>query len=511
MDEILSLPIIARGRIIAPRDGDMVQHKGRGGAEFCSPNPHKHVHDLVLGNTALLSDLAATKVKDIVDFLEAVGQRLKLDDNEWLQQSFALALQAGGLTEPVLRGVYDSVPHMFDPQRLLAQADKTVGINYLDGWVPGEGRFANIRIRAVGTRQLHITAGNVPVVAALTIINAALTKSDCLIKTPSNDPLTASAIARTMIELDATYPVVKHLAVAYWKGGDEFMDSQIIRTARIDKITAWGGMASVKHIQKFLVPGIDLTALNPKYSMSMIGREALASDAAMQEAATGLAVISGYFNQTACANTRIVYVESETDDASLERVIALGRKIIAAYHTLPPVLSTPATMPNKELEAELEAAALADDFYHVEGNTLTGGFIVSRFPDRVDFYDKLNNRVINLVPVPDLLDVTKWCDDTTQTVGIYPESMRDRLLDAFALAGVQRLVSLQGGNAMQIYQDMHMLPPGSPHDGIEPMRRNVRWVIDHRPAGAFIEHRPVGAFIEHHPVGAEAKLSMAAE
>ena len=479
---MLSIPIIARGRIIEPGEGDIVQYKGRSGADFCSADPHKHVHDLVLGNTALLADLAGTRLKDIVDFLEAAGKRLKLDDNEWLQQSFALALQAGGLTEPVLRGVYDGVPHMFEPAGLLALADKTVGINYLDGWVPGEGSYANIRIRAVGTRQLHITAGNVPVVAALTIIRAALTKSDCLIKTPSNDPLTASAIARTMIELDASHPIVKHLAVAYWKGGDEFMDQQIIRTSRIDKITAWGGMASVKHIQKFLVPGIDLTALNPKYSMSMIGREALDREEAMTEAARGIAVISGYYNQTACANTRIVYVESGTDEESLERIIELGRKVVAAYQTLPPVLSTPVSTPNKELEAELEAAALADDFYHVEGDTKTGGFVVSRFSDRVDFYDKLNNRVINIVPVPDLLDVVKWCDDTTQTVGIYPESIRDRLLDAFALAGVQRMVPLQGGDAMQIYQDMHKLPPGSPHDGIEPMRRNVRWVIDHRPA-----------------------------
>ncbi len=34
---------------------------------------------------------------------------------------------------------------------------------------------------------------------------------------------------------------------------------------------------------------------------------------------------------------------------------------------------------------------------------------------------------------------------------------------------------------MQIFKDMHTLPPGMPHDGIEPLRRNVRWVIDHRP------------------------------
>jgi hypothetical protein len=481
MGDIIDIPIIARGRIIMP-GGDAVEFKGRGGAAFRSPDPHKHVHDLVLGNPVLLGDLNDTKMADIIDFLAEVGKHLRLEDNPYLQESFALALQAGGLAEPILKGVYDDLPHMFDPRMLTALVDSTIGIDYLDGWVPAQSGFGNVRVRAVGTRQLHITAGNVPVVAALTIARAGLTKSDCLIKSPSNDPLTANAIARTLIEVDASHPVTKHIAVAYWKGGDQYMDSQIVRTSRIDKITAWGGMSSVKHIQKFLTPGIDLTALNPKFSMSMIGREALESEAAMEEAAMGLAVISGFYNQTACANTRIVYVESDAGEESLARVIALGRKIVAAYGTLPEVISTPAAAANKELDAEMEAVALDDDFYHVEGDTVTGGFVVSKFPDRVDFYDKLNNRVVNLVPVPDLLDVAKWCDDTTQTVGIYPESIRDRLIDIFALAGVQRMVPLRGGDPMQIFHDMHRLPPGVPHDGIEPMRRNVRWVIDHRPA-----------------------------
>jgi hypothetical protein len=103
---------------------------------------------------------------------------------------------------------------MFDGRMLTDHVDSTIGIPYLDGWVPARGKYSNVRVRAVGTRQLHITAGNVPVVAALTIVRAALTKSDCLIKSPSNDPLTANAIARTLIELDATHPVTKHIAVA---------------------------------------------------------------------------------------------------------------------------------------------------------------------------------------------------------------------------------------------------------------------------------------------------------
>ncbi|MEZ5744803.1 MAG: acyl-CoA reductase [Sphingomonadaceae bacterium] len=482
MDTVLNIPIIARGHVIMPGE-DAVQFKGRGGADFRQADPHKHIHDLVLGDTAKLRDLHDTPMAEIIDLLAELGNRLVLEDNPLLQESFELALKAGGLAEPILRGVYDALPQMFERGALAALADKTIGLAYLDGWVPGSGDYDCISIRAVGTRQLHITAGNVPVVAALTIARAGLTKSDLLIKSPSNDPLTANAIARTLIDLAPDHPVTKHIAIAYWKGGDEFMDSQIVRTSRIDKITAWGGMSSVRHIQKFLTPGIDLTALNPKYSMSMIGRETFESAAAMDEAAIGLATIAGFYNQTACANTRIVYVECDAEDEDeIEQVVKLGRKMVAAYGDLPPLLSTPFPHPNRELEAEMEAVALEDDFYHVEGDTLIGGFIVSKFNDRVEFFDKLNNRVVNFVPVDDLNDVIKWCDDTTQTVGIYPEERRAGLLDAFALAGVQRLVPLAGGDPMTVYAGMHHMPPGSPHDGIEPMRRSVRWVIDMRPA-----------------------------
>jgi hypothetical protein len=481
MSNVVDIPIIARGRIIMPGE-DAVEFKGRGGAAFRQADPHKHIHDLVLGDTSRMRDLHDTPMAEIIEVLAELGKRLSLDDNPLMQESFELALKAGGLAEPILRGVYDALPRMFDADAMTKLVDKTIGLAYIDGWVPSGGEYDCVSIRAVGTRQLHITAGNVPVVAAMTLARAGLTKSDILIKSPSNDPLTANAIARTLIGLAPDHPVTKHIAVAYWKGGDDFMDSQIIRTSRIDKITAWGGMSSVKHIQKFLTPGIDLTALNPKYSMSMVGRETFESEAAMDEAAIGLATMAGFYNQTACANTRIVYVESDTDDDSIAKVVELGRKMVAAYATLPPLLSVPFVTRNRELEAEMEAVALEDDFYHVEGDTLTGGFVVSKFNDRVEFFDKLNNRVVNFVPVDDLADVIKWCDDTTQTVGLYPEARRSGLRDTFALAGIQRLVSLEGGDPMTVYANSHHMPPGSPHDGIEPMRRSVRWVVDMRPA-----------------------------
>jgi hypothetical protein len=362
---------------------------------------------------------------------------------------------------------------MFDRCRLEMTVERTIGADYLDGWVEQPGGRA--RLRAIGTRNLHITAGNVPVVGALTVIRNALTKSDCLIKLPSNDPLSATAIARTMIDMDPSHPLTKHVAVAYWKGGDEEMASQICRTSRIDKITAWGGMSSMKYIQKYLSPGLDLIAMNPKLSMSMVGHEALESRDAMKEAAYGIAVAAGKLNQTACVNTRVVYVESETDDESLERVIQFGEEICAAFQKLPLSLSTPASSPDAELEAELRAIDLEEESYWVKADTINGGVVVSRFSDRVEFHEKLNNRIVNLVPMPNLADVVKWCDDTTQAVGVYPERLHDELRDVLGLAGVQYVKPLKAADPSRPSDEGF---PGMPHDGIEPLRRMVRWVVD---------------------------------
>jgi hypothetical protein len=481
MKTTFDIPIISRGRIIEP-GADAIEFGGRAGARFRCPDPHKHINDLVLGDANRLSDLQNTPMAGILDFLAEIGPRITLA-NPYMQEAFELSLQAGGLTEPVLRDVYEHLPGMFNRKYLQTLIERTVGIAYLDGWVQqGNGPQGRFRIRAVGTRNLHITAGNVPVVGAMTIIRSALTKSDCLIKLPSNDPLSANAIARTMIEIDPTHPVTKHVAVAYWKGGDEAMESQICRTSRIDKITAWGGMSSMKHIQKFLSPGIDLVALNPKLSMSIVGHEALESIDAMKEAAYGVAVAAGRLNQTACVNTRVVYVESETDDESLERVIELGEEIYEALQRLPSNVSTPAPKPDRELEAELRALSLEEEMYWVKGDTVKGGVILSRFSDRVEFHDKLNNRIVNLVPMPDISQVARWCDDSTQTVSIYPERLRRDIRDRLALAGVQRIVPLRGDQPNSASEDGAELP-GMPHDGIEPLRRMVRWVIDEAVSG----------------------------
>ncbi len=474
---VFDIPFLIRGRVVEPGD-DGVEFGGRVGARFRTPDARTYADQLVLADAGALRDLADTPIDEIIDFLAELGPRLALERNPLMQAAFDMALEAGELTEPILRAVYGQFPALFDRHRLELQVEKTVGKAYLDGWVEqGRPGRSTTRVRAVGTRNMHIIAGNVPMTAAVTVIRSALTKGDCLIKMPSNDPFTATAIVRSMIDVDRDHPVTRHFAVAYWKGGDEAVERRIYKPSRIEKLTAWGGMASMKHIQKYLVPGIELIAMNPKLSISIVGHEALEGQAAMQEAASGVAHMAGHMNQTACSATRVVYVECGTDEDDLDRLETFGQAIHRAFFQLPASESTIPKCSQPDLEEELGAIALEDEFYRVIGDTASAGVVVSRTEEPVDFADRLTNRIVNLVPVTDIAKVTGWVSEETQTVGVYPESLRTELRHDLALHGVQRTLPL-GATAFVYTGEDADQTIGLPHDGTEPMRRMVRWVID---------------------------------
>lgn len=125
----------------------------------------------------------------------------------------------------------------------------------------------------------------------------------------------------------------------------------------------------------------------------------------------------------------------------------------------------------------MKALKVDREFYAVIGDASSAGVIVSRTAEEpVEFYGSLSNRVVNLVPVPDITRVPRWVNEETQTVGIFPESLRERLRDALALNGVQRSMAIDRSTQMNDI-DPHELRR-MPHDGIEPLRRSVRWAVD---------------------------------
>jgi hypothetical protein len=465
----LTIPAFIRGEFVTE---PLIEFRGRDGeASFLAPDPMTIVERLPLRHGGLLRDLYQLSFDDILDYLEELGQRLRLDRNPYLRQALAESIPFSDMTAPLLKTAYETAHEVFNRARLREHAERTVGLDYLNGWVERprlDGR--KVAIRAFGARTLHVIAGNSPWVACITIIRCALSRSDAIIKLPSNDPLTALAVARTMQEMAPDHPITRHLAVAYWRGGTTEFEAKLYDPACIEKLLAWGGFASVKHVTRYIQPGLELISLDPKRSATIIGAEAFRDEKTLEEVAARTAADIGMLNQLACSNARVVYVLSGTDSAGLERANRLGEKIYAKMVNLPADISTPAKSFGQQLRSNLRALRMDDEWFRVVGDDDgRGAIIVSQMNEAVDWSPMLADRVANLVPVDSVDEAVRHMNSYTQTVGVYPESLKTKLRDLLALHGAQRIISL--GYAITSSE-------AAPQDAIEPLRRMCRWITD---------------------------------
>jgi hypothetical protein len=460
--------MVVRGEVIT---GDLVPFKLRYQDQFEAPDPRKHARRLPLRDPSAMTDLYDISLDEILDVLVELGQALSLEKNEYVRAAYEAALVANAMPASILRTTYLACETLFSREAMRDLAEQQVGIDYLEGWVPRtllDGR--EIRVRAFGARTIHVAAGNGGVVSAITVLRGALTRSDTIIKAPSNDPLTAVAIARTLCDIAPDHPLTKHLSVAYWKGGDVDVEESLYQPENIEKIVAWGGFASVKHVTRYIQPGLELIALDPKRSATIIGPEAFESESVLGEVAQRLACDIGVGNQEGCVNARTVYVLSGTDEPGLERANRLGELTYAAMLRLPESLSTTPKVVDRTLYEHIDGARFVDDFYRViGGDDHEGAIIVSQLDEPVDFSAMLSGRVANIVPVDSIDRVTRAVNAYTQTIGIYPESLKTELRDRLSLFGAQRLTSL--GYAANVNFAI-------PQDAMEPVRRMCRWIVD---------------------------------
>jgi len=177
-------------------------------------------------------------------------------------------------------------------------------------------------------------------------------------------------------------------------------------------------------------------------------------------------------NQELCANARVIYVIcDEHDPAQMARLNMLGERILAAIQKLPPTTSTVAKEVNPELQEQLAGIELQDEFFKVirTENDRAGAIVVSQMNEVVEFSDILSKRTANLVPVTSIDDALRRITAASQTIGVYPDSLKLQIRDALAIQGAQHIVSL--GNVTQL---------GSigPQDGLLVENRMLKWIRD---------------------------------
>lgn len=472
------IPLIIRGDVI---EDDLVRHEARHGQlGFLSPDVGKHVSRLVLRNPNDLSDLYALTLDEIIDYLVELGGRMHMRTNPYIRQAFEMSLKASHHTEAMAREMFEVFPNILGRANIEEYVDRNIGRAYLEGWVDETYSDREVAVRAFGARTVHVIPGNTPAAGIITIVANAVTRSDAIIKIPSNDPFFATAMARTMIDMAPGHPLTRHVSVGYWKGGDERVEKRLYDARNIEKVVAWGGFDSMRSIRGYLAPGIDLVALDPKISGSIIGPEVFDSEANMQEAADKAAFDIGHHNQGGCASARSLYIVSGTDAQGVAKANRFGEMLFQALQDLPETASSPHPAFDPVLRSEIEGIRYSDAFRIFGGKGSEGAIIVSQDDEPVDFAERLDCRVANLVPVDSVEDAVRHVTVHMQTIGVYPNSLKARIRDACALRGGQRIVPLGCATAgTQV----------GPWDAIEPMRRMVRWLRDDtmdKPSGYII-------------------------
>lgn len=456
---VLDTPVrvdhIVKGEVV--RGGEVAF--GREGARFATPALDL---DALVWSRREAPPMAETPSAEILDVLEALGDRLTRDPDGTLAEALERNLKTNPLPRDLMERAYANVGRTFARDRMAFILDQELGgPDVVDGWREIQtlsGRSA--RVRAFPPRLIHVLAGNGPGVSAGSILRGALVKGANLFKLPSNDLFTAPALLRELAAVAPGHPMTRSFSAAYWKGGDDTVERMLFRPQYFDKLVAWGGDAAIRSAVRYVGPGFELISFDPKTSISMIGREAFASDATIAEAARLAADDATVLNQQACIASRFQFVEADQDEAD--------RFCDALYQELGrprPLASTEPWPVPADIRDEIEALKDMPDFYRIWGG-FDGRGLVVRSEDPVEFHP--DGKVVNVVPVASLDEAVAFVNVATQTIGVHPPQRKAGLRDAAAAAGAQRVVTLG-----QVSPEM-----GLPHDGFYPLQRFVRWVND---------------------------------
>jgi len=450
-------PFFIRGRVV---EGTDQIHRSRDlGVDFATPT--LEMNDLVVPRTEL-APLLNVPLAEIIDFLHEAGQRLADPANPYvgpcIERMAKVSLQPRAAIEYMVRNAAEYL----DRKSLWELVEQNFpNPKALDEWVPHtdhQGRRSFIR--AFPPRLIHVLPGNAPAQGVRSIAQSVLVKSVSLFKMASADPFSTVAFLRTMQDVDPGHPIVQSMSAVYWRGGEEQVERVLYRPQYFDKLVAWGGGDAINNVMKYIGPGFQLVSFDPKTSISMVGREAFASEEAMVEAATLNASDVAMANQEACVCSRFTFIEATPEQA--DRYC----KVLAEQIRIDRMGEGEARPLEMDLREQIETLRLMDEDYGVFGG-LDGRGVAIRSEEPVDFHPL--QKTSNVVCVPSLMDAMKFVNVATQTVGVYPFHRMPELRDHLASGGAQRVVRLGEAGPSAI---------GNPHDAMYPLHRFVHWMAN---------------------------------
>ena len=509
--DAIRVPVLARGRLVVP-EGDAVLEIREATIDRATMRPDGGARRLVLPRVAaadlLYEDpgtvrarLAAVPFAALCDWLDAAAELLE-PDGPLGARVRTLVAAASDLADPLLEAGLRLNATMMRAFAVREVVDRELaaggvpGSRFLDEWVevdapvwdgptgalraalasaPAPGAAPSPHVRALPTLQIHVTAGNAPVVAPASALRLLATRSGGVVKLPSASILPGAALAVALHAAAEAHPaaraVLDALSLVYWKGGDAAVEEPLFDPAVFDRVVVWGAPDAVERVSALAAGAIRTLTFNPRYGVSLIGREALADDAALDAAARLAAADVLVWNQRACIASLVHYVEADAGgqgdaaggDVADRWAVAL-REALAAADRLAP--SAPSTAALGQIQRMRRGSLVGARWHWVGGPGRDARAAVVVAPGPFDLSSHPLSRVVIVRRVARLDDALALLHRGVSTVGVHPEPRRLALRDPVAARGVSNIVPL--GHAERAFA-------GMPHDGMRVLSDLVEW------------------------------------
>jgi hypothetical protein len=500
--DVVRLPVLMAGRLMLPPEVSATEVDRALGAESSGeldgavavrdgdlrlvlPRIEDPAAIPVADTDRLSRELYALPWSSVETYIDAVGRELA-PTGEIMRRARPLLIGGGDLPRALIEPAIGDMAAMASGARMRAAVDRELafadvpGSRLLDGWVdsdlpPEPGRSAAFSagihgetpvpprgtgaVRAMPTRQLHITAGNSPVVPLVSILRAFATKSAAVLKLPAGALVAGSALAVAMALASPDHPLTRFSSVLYWRGGDPRVEDAVFARGAFDRIVVWGSPDAVESVAA-RSPFVKTLSFNPRYGASLIGRGALGEP--REETVRRAVADALVWNQKACISSLVQYVEG--DEAEGRRFAEAVARELARWDDAYPDL------PSDQVVAALRRArrgALRAGDWHANGSPRAPSSAAVHMRGAFDLSAHPMSRLIAVRHVPRLEDALGLLHHGVSQVGVLPDERRRELRDRICARGVSCVFPL--GEADTIF-------PAMPHDGMRPMSELVSWV-----------------------------------
>ena len=408
--------------------------------------------------------LADVPVRDLVSSIGRVADRFLDSSDPLRREAIDLLVPTAGVSQEMASEILTGMARDWTADRLTELLRRELGDpEVLDGFRRlDEGRT----IRARGpVLTFQVGAGTVPGVSVTSMIRALLVKSAVLLKPGLGDVVLPVLFAEALAE---QAPALSDaLAVTYWPGGSSPLEGLALQRAEV--VVAYGGNEAVTSLRTRTPVTTRFIAYHHRLSVGLVGREALTAERAPRVARKAAWAVC-MFDQRGCVSPHAIYVEEggSVDPGEWAALLASAMEDLEVE------------LPGGRLTAS-DASAVHQVRGSAELREATGsGVRVFRtdesfwtviLEDEMRFTPSCLNRVVSVVPTPDLRGVAGSLGGVgryLQTVAVEgAEDCLPTLAEALCRAGATRITS---------FEKAPWPPPWWCHDGASVLAGLIRWI-----------------------------------